>query len=148
MRYKQPVSILVVVYAQSSGRTLLLQRSDNPAFWQSVTGSLEANEIPLQAALREIKEELGVDVMAEGLDLYDCQRQVTYEIFLWNRHRYAPGVTYNLEHWFLLCLPEEREFTLTEHIAARWLTLREAAALTGSISNCQAILQEIKKRRD
>lgn len=41
MTYKQPVSVLVVIYAKDTGRVLMLQRRDDPDFWQSVTGSLE-----------------------------------------------------------------------------------------------------------
>ena len=39
--YKRPVSVLVVIYAQDSKRVLMLQRRDDPEFWQSVTGSVE-----------------------------------------------------------------------------------------------------------
>ncbi len=38
MAYKRPESILVVIYARQSGRVLMLQRRDDPDFWQSVTG--------------------------------------------------------------------------------------------------------------
>lgn len=41
MAYKRPVSILVVIYAQDTKRVLMLQRRDDPDFWQSVTGSVE-----------------------------------------------------------------------------------------------------------
>ena len=42
--YKRPVSILVVIYAQDTKRVLMLQRRDDPDFWQSVTGSVEEGE--------------------------------------------------------------------------------------------------------
>lgn len=41
MSFKLPVSVLVVIYAKDTKRVLMLQRRDDPAFWQSVTGSLE-----------------------------------------------------------------------------------------------------------
>lgn len=81
----------------------MLQRRDDPDFWQSVTGSLESGESPSQAAQREVKEEVGIDIVKEHLTLTDCQRCVEFELFAHLRHRYAPGVTRNLEHWF--CLP-------------------------------------------
>ncbi|MHA6311625.1 MULTISPECIES: dihydroneopterin triphosphate diphosphatase [Pantoea] len=139
MGYKHPVSVLVVIMARDTGRVLMLQRQDDPAFWQSVTGSLEAGESPLTAAVREVGEELGIDVLAERLEMEDCQRQIDFEIFPHYRHRYAPGVTHNHEHWFRLRLPAERDITLTEHLAFRWLRPAEAAALTKSWSNRQAI---------
>ncbi|ELO92801.1 dihydroneopterin triphosphate pyrophosphatase, partial [Salmonella enterica subsp. enterica serovar Enteritidis str. 6.0562-1] len=33
----------------------MLQRRDDPDFWQSVTGSIEEGETALQAAVREVK---------------------------------------------------------------------------------------------
>ncbi|WP_312242479.1 dihydroneopterin triphosphate diphosphatase [Pantoea sp.] len=139
MTYKHPVSVLVVIFARDTGRVLMLQRRDDTAFWQSVTGSLEVGETPLQAAQREVMEELAIDVAAERLTVEDCERQIEFEIFAHYRHRYAPGVTHNREHWFRLALPAERDVLLTEHLAARWLPPAEAAALTKSWSNRQAI---------
>ena len=91
--YKQPVSVLVLIYG-TDGRILLLERADRPGFWQSVTGSLEAGETPLQAALREVGEETGLQQTATQA-LYDWQHSSEYEIYAHWRHRYAPGVTRN-----------------------------------------------------
>ena len=135
MAYKQPVSVLVVIYAKDTGRVLMLQRRDDPDFWQSVTGSLEEGE----AAMREVKEEVTIDVAAEQLTLIDCQRTVEFEIFSHLRHRYAPGIERNTESWFCLALPSEREIVFTEHLTYRWVNADEAAQLTKSWSNRQAI---------
>ncbi|MDF7650377.1 dihydroneopterin triphosphate diphosphatase [Pantoea sp. Acro-805] len=139
MGYKHPVSVLVVIFARDTGRVLMLQRRDDESFWQSVTGSLEAGESPRQAAQREVSEELGIDVAGEQLVLDDCHKHIEFEIFPHYRHRYAPGITHNREHWFRLALPQERDLLLTEHLAARWLEPAAAAALTKSWSNRQAI---------
>ncbi len=143
MKYKLPESVLVIIYSCSTGRVLMLQRRDDPDFWQSVTGSLEEGESPLQASLREIKEETGIDVLAENLTLLDCQRCIEFELFEQFRFRYAPGTTHNKEHWFCLELPRERSLVITEHIAWQWLEAREAAQLTKSWSNQQAIKELI-----
>ncbi|WP_238085032.1 dihydroneopterin triphosphate diphosphatase [Pseudescherichia vulneris] len=139
MVFKCPVSVLVVIYAQDTKRVLMLQRRDDPNFWQSVTGSLEEGETALQAAVREVKEEVAIDVAAEQLTLIDCQRTVEFEIFMHLRHRYAPGVERNTESWFCLALPHEREIVFTEHLTYRWVDAVDAAALTKSWSNRQAI---------
>ncbi|QIU92263.1 dihydroneopterin triphosphate diphosphatase [Yokenella regensburgei] len=137
--YKRPVSILVVIYAQDTKRVLMLQRRDDPEFWQSVTGSLEEGESASFAAAREVKEEVAIDVAAEPLALIDCQRTVEFEIFPHLRHRYAPGIERNTEFWFCLALPHEREVILTEHLAYRWVDAADAAGMTKSWSNQQAI---------
>ena len=139
MPFKRPVSILVVIYAQDSKRVLMLQRRDDPDFWQSVTGSLEEGETASQAAMREVKEEVTIDVVSEQLTLMDCQRTVEFEIFQHLRHRYAPGVERNTEFWFRIALPRERQIVLTEHLDYRWVDASEAAMLTKSWSNRQAI---------
>ncbi|EAM6460933.1 dihydroneopterin triphosphate diphosphatase [Salmonella enterica] len=137
--YKRPVSVLVVIFAQDTKRVLMLQRRDDPDFWQSVTGSIEEGETALQAAVREVKEEVTIDVAAEQLTLIDCQRTVEFEIFSHLRHRYAPGVKHNTEFWFCLALPHERQVIFTEHLTYQWLDAPDAAALTKSWSNRQAI---------
>ncbi|MDK2635137.1 dihydroneopterin triphosphate diphosphatase [Pantoea sp. SGAir0180] len=139
MGNKHPVSVLVVIFAQDTGRVLMLQRRDDASFWQSVTGSLEVGETPRQAAEREVSEELSINIADEKLVLEDCHKQIEFEIFPHYRHRYAPGITHNREHWFRLALPAERDLVLTEHLAARWLEPAAAAALTKSWSNRQAI---------
>lgn len=139
MSFKLPVSVLVVIYAKDTKRVLMLQRRDDPTFWQSVTGSLEEGETAPQAAAREVMEEVAIDVASEQLALVDCQRTVEFEIFSHLRHRYAPGVERNTEFWFRLALPHERQIVFTEHLDYRWVDAAEAATLTKSWSNRQAI---------
>lgn len=139
MAFKHPVSVLVVIYAQDTGRVLLLQRRDDADFWQSVTGSQEPGESLAETAVREVKEETGIDINAGQFTFVDCQRHIEFEIFAHFRHRYAPGTTHNREHWFTLALPTERDIVLSEHLACQWLEADKAAALTKSWSNRQAI---------
>jgi len=139
MSYKRPVSILVVIFAQDTKRVLMLQRRDDPDFWQSVTGSVEEGEDALFAAQREVQEEVAIDIVAERLPLVDCQRCVEFEIFTHLRHRYAPGVTRNSESWFVLALPHERPIIISEHLAWKWVPAPEAAQMTKSWSNRMAI---------
>ena len=49
--YKLPVSVLVVVHTAQL-EVLLLERASRPGYWQSVTGSLDRLDEPLQAARR------------------------------------------------------------------------------------------------
>lgn len=145
MLYKNPHSVLIVIYAQASGRVLMLQRQDDPEFWQSVTGTIESGETPLQTALREVWEEIGIDIVAENLTLRDCHKRVVFEIFPQFRYKYAPDVTHNTEHWFTLALPTEIEPKLTEHLAYRWLSVEKAMALTKSPNNAQAMAEFLLK---
>lgn len=146
--YKQPVSVLVVVHTAALD-VLLLERVVPAGFWQSVTGSLEPGETPLQAALRELAEETGIEAARD--DLLDWRRTNRFEIRPDWRARYAPGVTHNTEHVFSLSLarPHSVKLAPTEHRAQLWLPYREAAARSSSWTNRDAILQlpELVARR-
>lgn len=139
MKYKKPESVLVVVYCVTTQNVLMLQRQDDQDFWQSVSGSLEEGETPLQAAERELWEELGIRLTEQQTALYDCQQEVDFEIFPQFRHRYAPGTRYCHEHWFTLPLVTEIKVNLTEHTAYRWVEPTIAMGLTKSWNNAQAI---------
>ena len=141
---KIPISVLVVIY-QSNGEVLLIERADKTNFWQSVTGSLDAIDEDLAlAAAREVLEETGIDVKSLPVNsLQDMHHQIEYEIYPQWRHRYAPGVTRNTEHWFSLMVPGNVQITLAprEHVAYQWLPFEEAASKCFSRSNGEAILQ-------
>lgn len=141
-RYKIPESVLVVIHT-GDRRVLLLERADRPGYWQSVTGSKDSEDEPLrETAVREVGEETGI-VVAPGDALVDWHASMVYEIYPHWRHRYAPGVTANTEHWFSLCLPSEVSVTLhpREHLRYEWLGLEDAAARCFSPSNRAAILE-------
>lgn len=138
--WKRPESVLVVIHTLALD-VLLLERISPPGAWQSVTGSLEADESPTQTAIREVFEETGIDATAHAL--HDWQVQNRFEIRSEWRARYAPEVTHNDEHVFSLCVPRETAVVLspTEHRAFRWLAAHEAAAGVFSWTNRDAILR-------
>ncbi len=116
-----------------------MERADKVGFWQSVTGSLENDETPSEAAIREVREETGLD--APKYDLQDWQVSNVYEIYPHWRHRYAPDVTENTEHLFGLLLPKQLAIALApdEHVRYEWVDWREAAARVFSWTNVDAL---------
>jgi len=141
--FKIPESVLVVIHTPDL-QVLLIERADQPGFWQSVTGSKDSlDEPPAETARREVLEETGFDIAAVGGELVDWQLANVYEIYPQWRHRYAPGVTRNTEHVFGLQLPAALTPTLAprEHLAWVWLPWHEAADRCFSPSNAEAVLQ-------
>jgi dATP pyrophosphohydrolase len=136
--HKIPVSVLVVIYT-ADGQVLLIERADAPGFWQSVTGSQDEDETIEETAIREVREETGLD--AGEFELTPWGIETRYEIYDRWRHRYAPGVTHNTEHVFGLKLPAPLPVTLAprEHLRYAWLPWQAAAERCFSPSNAAAI---------
>ena len=138
--WKRPESVLVVVYTRS-GKVLLLQRADNPAFWQSVTGSMNWEETaPSMAASRELREETGLEAADR---LQDLELVYRYPILPQWRLRYAPEVQENTEHVFSFEPVAETMVTLNpaEHSQCAWFSFNEAAQKVASWTNRAVILK-------
>jgi dATP pyrophosphohydrolase len=140
--YKIPQSVLVLIHTPAL-EVLLIKRADAEDFWQSVTGAKDDEGEDFRAtAVREVREETGIDALACGHVLRDWQLENVYEIYPRWRHRYAPGVTHNTEHLFSLQVPAGTSVRLAprEHTAYRWLPWRAAAEACFSPSNAEACL--------
>jgi len=149
---KIPESVLVVIYTRELD-VLIIERADRPGFWQSVTGSKDSLDEPLAVtAMREVAEETGIMVGGDAVPvdaLVDWGEHIEYDIYPVWRHRYAEGVTRNLEHWFGLEVPRQLDVKLAprEHTAYLWLPYEQAAARCFSSSNRDAILQLPRRLR-
>jgi len=143
---KIPLSVLVVIHTADL-QVLLIERADKPGFWQSVTGSKDAIDEPLeQTCVREVAEETGIVIGSAAVPhqaLLDWKLRNVYEIYPVWRHRYADGVTHNTEHVFGLTVPAGTAVRLNprEHLNHGWWPWREAADRCFSPSNAEAILQ-------
>jgi dihydroneopterin triphosphate diphosphatase len=144
--FKIAQSVLVVIYTPALD-VLLIRRADTEEeFWQSVTGSKDAERDSfLSTAVREVHEETGIHC-AKGTPLHgglqDWGLENVYAIYARWLHRYAPGTVHNTERVFGLQVPHGTPVTLSprEHTAYQWLPYQEAAERCFSPSNAEAIL--------
>ena len=136
--YKTPISALVLIHTVDL-QVLIMERADKVGFWQSVTGSVEGDETPMQTAIREVYEETGLD--ANQYNLQDWHASNIYEIYPHWRHRYAPSVMQNTEHLFGLELPSPIAIKLApnEHVRYEWVDWRVAATRVFSWTNIDAL---------
>jgi dATP pyrophosphohydrolase len=142
--FKRPESVLVVIYTED-GAVLQLRRCNPLDFWQSVTGSLQRGETPIQAVIREVFEETGLQA---DTGLSDSGIVNRYPIHPAWRKKFAPDVKENIEHVFALRLPSVIAIRLDpkEHQEYRWLQREEAAELASSVTDRHAILKLVPEK--
>ena len=133
---KLPISVLVIIYTKNKD-ILLLKKNNDKDMWQSVTGSLNKNEKPIDAAKREVFEETGLT----SDKIFDCNKQYIFEIYEMWRHKYEDGVTHNTEHVFLLKIEKKIDIVIdkSEHLKYEWLSRVKAAEKVFSNTNRQDI---------
>ncbi len=137
---KIPISTQIIVFTNQK-QILLLQRKDNPNYWQSVTGSLEINEAPRDCAIRELYEETNLN--AYQYNFFSLGHMNQYTIYPEWRHRYEDGVNNNTEHLFALQLPKKENIIINkeEHLSYKWLNLEDAIKKVFSWTNRKALIK-------
>ena len=137
---KIPISVLIIVYTKNKN-ILLLNKKGKDNMWQSITGSLQINEKPLDAAKRELFEETGI----VSNNIIDCKKEHIFEIYEMWRHKYEDGITHNTEHVFKLELDDIIDIKLDsdEHDSFEWASRVKAAEKVFSHTNRQAIFDLI-----
>lgn len=141
--YKIPESVLVLIHTAALDVLLLRRAQVEGEYWQSVTGSRKTLDEPLACtAVREVREETGLDAEAPGFELSDWGIEHSFEIYAHWRQRYAPGVTRNIEHVFALRVPGNASIPVQlnprEHVDSVWLPWDEAAERCFSWTNAKA----------
>ncbi len=104
----------------SEGQYLLSQRHPNkiyPYFWECTGGSVLASEDSLHGALREVKEELGIELDAKsGKLIYQTRREQSQDFYdVWLFHADIDIATISLQQ--------------TEVIKVKWVNREELFTL-------------------
>ena len=136
-QFRRPVSVLVIVFTDD-GEALLLRRVHPFDFWQSITGSLQADETHAQAARRELFEETGL--CDEGVLQYSgVSRQFVIDS-RWH-DKFEPGAIENVEFEWHYQLPAAVAIGIShdEHSEYCWLPVATAAERVWSWTNRDAL---------
>ena len=119
----------VVVVVRRQGELLAMRRApERLGYWSLVSGGLEPGEKSWTAAVRELREETGLQAQVRKLPI-----SLSYSLLddpPAIRARYAPGVERITVHAFVTDAPADWEPTLdAEHDLYRWCDLDEAIGL-------------------
>lgn len=119
----------VIVVVRREGELLVMRRApERLGYWSLVSGGLEPEETPLEAAQRELLEETGLEAKVRPLP-----KTLSYSLLddpPAIRARYAPGVETVTVHPFVVDAPPKWEPTLdAEHDLYEWCVLEEALEL-------------------
>jgi len=115
----------VFVFVRRGERYLVLHRSERQgAYWHGVAGGLEAGESYAEAAVRELREETGLEAPIAALD-----RRCVYRLAEWEARDKPKGGEIYVE-FFLAEAPAGWEPQLDwEHDDYRWCAADEALEL-------------------
>jgi len=128
---RRPEEVFVVVHRPDAAGPafLVLERSpERQGYWHLVAGALEPGEDASAAAVRELREETGLDA-----NVTDLGRSYVYSLEEEPpdvRARFAPDVAEIAVTAYAAEAPSGWEPTLDEeHVAYRWCSAAEAVAL-------------------
>lgn len=141
---RAPFNVLVIPFCRAPGSEALycvLQRAD-AGFWQWVAGGGEDAETPVEAAIRETREETGI----EGA-LYALQSQARVPVTSFAARKDWPDDLYVIpEYHFAIEAPSPEARLSAEHTACEWLPYNAAFARLHWQSN-QTALGELAERQ-
>jgi 8-oxo-dGTP pyrophosphatase MutT (NUDIX family) len=115
--FRRPHQRGALVLIHHSGRTLLV-RTSYQGYWSAPGGNIDPTEQPIEAACRELREEIGIDVsqsvLSWSFEVEHCLHHRRDRVWLFEWH------------------PEEKpnvSIDFREIIEARWFTREEALKL-------------------
>jgi 8-oxo-dGTP diphosphatase len=131
------VRIIPVVCAIIEQDDLILcalrsEKMSLPGKWEFPGGKLEANELPEEALIREIKEELNVEIqIVEALPIAE--------------HAYVPEKIIQLIPFRCVIVSDESP-TPTEHSELRWMKKDELLLLDWAVADIPIVLNYIQTK--
>lgn len=137
IHYKLDYTIEVYIVHKDK---VLLRKHDKYGIWLSVGGHIEPGEDPIEAALREVKEEVGLEVeIVTPIELLETDGERYQHLpppAFMNRHR----IVHEHEHLALIYFAETTQASITQSEQEKsekcqWFTRKEIEDLQQNISS-------------
>ncbi|MDD2274577.1 MAG: NUDIX domain-containing protein [Candidatus Pacebacteria bacterium] len=121
------VELFVCDRTEKEPKILLLKRSvEDGGFWQPITGTLEFEESLKDCAIRELKEETGIENI----------KSISPEIYRFNWEKNGQTI---IELVYIVDTEEKSVILSTEHSSFRWVSIEEAKDLLEKENNKKAL---------
>lgn len=143
------VSVFIVFNNQ-----VLLRKHEKYDKWLAVGGHVELDEDPNQAAIREVKEEVGLDVQLYNDKDFDHQSEDYQELIapqFINRHRVSPTHEHVDMVYFAIAVSDKTEETAEKSQGLKWFSKDELSdpqygVSQAMIAYAQAALTKLYKK--
>ena len=139
---REPYQVLSIPYRIVDGTPLfcIFRRADS-SYWQFIAGGGENRETPIEAAIRETIEEIGVE--PKNIKQLTCIAYVPAEVIAESRRQHWNKNTYVIPEYSFAFECDLEPVLSNEHSEYKWLTYDEARKLLKWDSN-KVALYEIK----
>ena len=139
---REPYQILSIPYRIVDGTPLfcIFLRADSN-YWQFIAGGGENRETPIEAAIRETIEEIGVE--PKNIKQLTCIAYVPAEVIAESRRQHWNKNTYVIPEYSFAFECDSEPTLSNEHTEYKWLTYDEARKLLKWDSN-KVAMYEIK----
>lgn len=139
---REPYQILSIPYRIVDGTPLfcIFRRVDSK-YWQFIAGGGENGETPIEAAIRETIEEIGVE--PKNIKQLTCVAYVPAEVIAESRRQHWDKNVYVIPEYSFDFECDSEPLLSNEHTEYKWLTYDEARKLLKWDSN-KVAMYEIK----
>ena len=139
---REPYQILSIPYRIVDGTPLfcIFRRRDSD-YWQFIAGGGENGETPIEAAIRETREEIGVEL--KNIKQLTCIAYVPAEVIAESKRQHWDKNTYVIPEYSFAFECDSEPLLSNEHSEYKWLTYDEARKLLKWDSN-KVAMYEIK----
>lgn len=136
---RAPIQVLVILYKKEKEEILYcvgLRSSKN--IWQFVAGGAEDKETPIEAAVRELREETGINIKEEDLIVLDSKATIPV-VNVTGTYTWGKDVFVVPEYTFAVNATNFQIKLSNEHTEFKWLKYDKAMEILTYDSNKTAL---------